>query len=146
MEAKERSSDKAAQEMIEQMAKAGQQNAWDRFEAQSPQCGFGKQGICCRNCAMGPCRIDPFGDGAQAGVCGATADTIAARNLIRMIAGGAAFDWGDNDCQQRVPRDDSGGNEVLNPGWDGPRRPADAGFHRTFEALHLLTKVHRCRR
>jgi carbon-monoxide dehydrogenase catalytic subunit len=39
---------------------------------------------------MGPCRIDPFGNGPQVGVCGANADTIAARNLVRMIAGGAA--------------------------------------------------------
>ncbi|MEG3067517.1 MAG: hypothetical protein RQM95_04595 [Syntrophaceticus schinkii] len=36
------------------------------------------------------CRIDPFGDEPQEGVCGATADTIAARNLLRMIAAGAA--------------------------------------------------------
>jgi len=90
MDAKERSSDKAAQEMLEYMHEEGIENAWDRFEQQEPQCGFGKLGICCRNCAMGPCRIDPFGDGPQAGVCGATADTIAARNLIRMVAGGAA--------------------------------------------------------
>ncbi len=39
---------------------------------------------------MGPCRIDPFGNGPKLGVCGANADTIVARNLIRMIAGGAA--------------------------------------------------------
>jgi len=87
MEAKERSSDKASQEMLELMAKAGRENAWDRFEAQSPQCGFGKQGICCRICSMGPCRITKK---APLGVCGADADTIAARNLVRMIAGGAA--------------------------------------------------------
>ena len=87
MEPKERSIDKAAQEMIVLMAKAGQQNAWDRLEAQSPQCGFGKQGICCRICTMGPCRISKK---AQVGVCGADADTIAARNLLRMIAAGAA--------------------------------------------------------
>ncbi|MHC4070139.1 MAG: hypothetical protein ACYSR8_11320 [Planctomycetota bacterium] len=41
MEPKERSSDKAAQEMIARMAEAGQQNAWDRLETQLPQCGFG---------------------------------------------------------------------------------------------------------
>jgi len=87
MEPKERSCDKAAQEMIERMAEAGQQNVWDRFEAQSPQCGFGKQGICCRICTMGPCRITKK---APLGICGADADTIAARNLVRMIAGGAA--------------------------------------------------------
>jgi carbon-monoxide dehydrogenase catalytic subunit len=90
MDSKKRSSDKASQEMLKHMEKAGLENAWDRLEAQEPQCGFGRLGICCRNCAMGPCRIDPFEDGPQAGVCGATADTIAARNLIRMIAGGAA--------------------------------------------------------
>jgi len=90
MDSKKRSSDKAAQEMLEYMSEAGIENAWDRLEQQEPQCGFGKLGICCRNCAMGPCRIDPFGEGAERGVCGATADTIAARNLIRMVAGGAA--------------------------------------------------------
>ena len=39
---------------------------------------------------MGPCRIDPFGDGPRQGVCGADADIIVARNLGRMIAAGAA--------------------------------------------------------
>ena len=62
MEPQERSIDKAAQEMIGRMAEAGQKNVWDRLDAQSPQCGFGKQGICCRICTMGPCRIskNPF--------------------------------------------------------------------------------------
>jgi len=87
MDPKERSSDKAAQEMIDHMAKENQQSAWDRLQAQSPQCSFGKQGICCRICSMGPCRITKK---ASFGVCGADADTIAARNLVRMIAGGAA--------------------------------------------------------
>jgi carbon-monoxide dehydrogenase catalytic subunit len=39
---------------------------------------------------MGPCRIDPFGEGPTEGVCGATADVIAARNLMRMIAAGTS--------------------------------------------------------
>ncbi|MCD6395430.1 MAG: anaerobic carbon-monoxide dehydrogenase catalytic subunit [Planctomycetes bacterium] len=87
MDPKERSSDKAAQEVIQLMADEGIENAWDRLDAQKPQCGFGKQGVCCRICAMGPCRISKK---APLGICGATADTIAARNLVRMIAGGAA--------------------------------------------------------
>ena len=87
MEPKERSSDKAAQEMIARMAEAGQQNAWDRLEAQSPQCGFGKQGICCRICTMGPCRISKK---APVGVCGADADTIVARNFLRAVASGTS--------------------------------------------------------
>jgi len=87
MEPEKRSIDKAAQEMIARMAELGQPNAWDRLEAQLPQCGFGRQGICCRICTMGPCRISKK---APVGICGATADTIAARNLIRMVAAGAA--------------------------------------------------------
>ena len=87
MEPKERSSDKAAQEMIARMAQAGQQNAWDRLDAQLPQCGFGKQGVCCRICAMGPCRITKK---ASLGVCGADVDTIVARNFLRAIAAGVS--------------------------------------------------------
>jgi len=63
---------------------------WERSEAMQPQCGFGELGICCRICYMGPCRIDPFEEGAKYGVCGATAEIIAARNFARMIAAGTA--------------------------------------------------------
>jgi carbon-monoxide dehydrogenase catalytic subunit len=87
---KERSIDRASQEMLKQAEESHLETAWDRLELQQPQCGFGQLGICCRICVMGPCRIDPFGEGPQEGVCGADADTIAARNLARMIAGGAA--------------------------------------------------------
>lgn len=90
MDPKQRSSDKAAQEMIDRMAKAGQENAWDRLEQQEPQCGFGRLGICCRICTMGPCRIDPFGEGPQLGVCGANVDTIVARNFLRAVAAGVS--------------------------------------------------------
>ena len=76
--------------MLKHMSDCGIESAWDRFDKQEPQCGFGKLGLCCRNCSMGPCRIDPFSEESQAGVCGANADTIAARNLLRMIAAGAA--------------------------------------------------------
>ncbi|UCG56043.1 MAG: anaerobic carbon-monoxide dehydrogenase catalytic subunit [Phycisphaerales bacterium] len=87
MDPKERSTDKAAQEMIARMAKAGQENAWDRLAAQMPQCGFGKQGVCCRICAMGPCRITKK---ASLGVCGADVDTIVSRNFLRAIAAGVS--------------------------------------------------------
>lgn len=80
----------AVQEMLRLAEKMGIETAWCRYEAQLPQCGFGELGTCCRNCMQGPCRIDPFGEGPQKGVCGADADTIVARNLARAIAGGAA--------------------------------------------------------
>ena len=57
-----------------------------RMEGQSVKCGFGLQGICCRLCSNGPCRITPKG---PKGVCGATADTIVARNFLRAVSAGS---------------------------------------------------------
>lgn len=66
------------------------ETVWDRYQSQLPNCGYCEMGLSCRICTMGPCRIDPFGEGPQKGVCGADADIIVARNLGRMIAAGAA--------------------------------------------------------
>ncbi len=87
---KERSVDPATVQMLAHAADQDVSVAWDRHDAMQPQCGFGQLGICCRNCTMGPCRIDPFGEGATEGICGADADIIAARNLVRMIAAGVS--------------------------------------------------------
>lgn len=57
-----------------------------RVESQSTKCGFGLQGVCCRLCSNGPCRITPE---APRGICGATADTIVARNFLRAVASGS---------------------------------------------------------
>src|SRR3990172_4203474 len=85
-----KSVDPAAQEMIDYCAACGYVLAWDRYEAVQPQCDFGILGLCCKNCMLGPCRVDPFGEGAQVGVCGANVDVISARNLTRHAAVGAA--------------------------------------------------------
>lgn len=57
-----------------------------RVEGQSTKCGFGLQGVCCRLCSNGPCRITPK---APRGICGATADVIVARNFLRAVASGS---------------------------------------------------------
>jgi carbon-monoxide dehydrogenase catalytic subunit len=89
--ATQRSVDPATQSMLRIAEKQGIETAWERLEKQLPQCGYGELGLCCRHCNMGPCRIDPFDDtGPKKGVCGATADTLVARGLLRMIAAGAA--------------------------------------------------------
>ena len=44
-------------------ASCGIETVWDRYDTQDPHCGFGRLGLCCKNCNLGPCRIDPFGDG-----------------------------------------------------------------------------------
>jgi carbon-monoxide dehydrogenase catalytic subunit len=86
--------DTATQIMIRRAQELGIETVFDRAEQMKP-CAIGIQGICCKNCAMGPCRL-PLpkggieGEDTRKGLCGATANTIAARNFIRMIAGGAA--------------------------------------------------------
>jgi carbon-monoxide dehydrogenase catalytic subunit len=92
-----KSIDQGTLELIEKAAKDGVNLTFDRAEA-IKACPIGSVGSCCKNCGMGPCRV-PLPKGKEEtpeekqkrrGVCGATAETIAARNFIRMIAGGAA--------------------------------------------------------
>lgn len=79
--------DPAVREMLLRMEQLGIDTTFDRFDAQKPQCNFGLCGTCCKICNMGPCRITQK---AQRGVCGADADLIVARNLLRSAAAGAA--------------------------------------------------------
>lgn len=85
-----KSTDPAVQKMIAKAETKEIATVWDRYGAMVPQCGFGDTGLCCRHCLQGPCRIDPFGEGAKTGICGATADTMVARGLDRAIAAGTA--------------------------------------------------------
>jgi carbon-monoxide dehydrogenase catalytic subunit len=89
-EAMEKSLDPAVRQMIAEAEVKDVTTVWDRYDAMTPQCGFGDTGLCCRHCLQGPCRIDPFGEGPQTGICGATADVMVARGLDRAIAAGTA--------------------------------------------------------
>jgi len=90
MAGKERAIDGASIALLECAESDCHETCWDRHDQQGVQCGFGTTGLCCRHCAMGPCNIDPFGYGPSRGVCGADADTIAARHFGRMTAAGAS--------------------------------------------------------
>ena len=92
-----KSIDQATIEMIEKAASEGISTAFERAETTRP-CPIGAEGSCCSLCAMGPCRV-PLPKGKEEtpeekkkrrGVCGATAETIAARNFARKIAAGTA--------------------------------------------------------
>lgn len=82
----ERTADPAAQEMLIRADELGISTAFSRADDSAP-CNIGGAGMCCKICSMGPCRLTKEG---QTGVCGATIDTIQARNLTRAIAAGAA--------------------------------------------------------
>jgi carbon-monoxide dehydrogenase catalytic subunit len=86
--------DPASQQMIRRAQELGIDTIFDRAVTMKP-CNIGIQGTCCKNCAMGPCRLPLPKDGIEGednrkGLCGATANTIAARNFARMVAAGAA--------------------------------------------------------
>ena len=82
----EASIDPAAQEMLQRADDMGIGTAFSRADLM-PECSVGSAGMCCKLCGMGPCRLTK--DGAT-GICGATIDTIQARNFIRAIAAGSA--------------------------------------------------------
>jgi len=113
---KPRTIDKASLEILN-ADDGAHETAWDRLDAMHPQCKFGSEGVCCRICSMGPCRIIP--GKTDRGVCGADVDTIAARNLVRMIAGGAAAhsDHGRDVAHALLlaARDESSDYEIKDP-------------------------------
>jgi len=94
---KEKSVDLASLELLDKAGTDQVSLAFDRAEQAQP-CPIGAMGSCCKHCGMGPCRVPlPRGEEEtpeekkrRRGICGATAETIAARNFIRMVAGGAA--------------------------------------------------------
>ncbi|HEY51642.1 MAG TPA: anaerobic carbon-monoxide dehydrogenase catalytic subunit [Dehalococcoidia bacterium] len=92
-----KSIDDATIDMIKKAGEDGVRTVFDRADTTKP-CPIGSEGSCCNICAMGPCRV-PLPKGKEetpeekrkrTGVCGATAETIAARNFLRKVAGGAA--------------------------------------------------------
>ena len=82
----EQTSDPAAQQMLIRADELGIGTAFSRADEMVP-CNIGGAGMCCKQCGMGPCRLTKEG---QVGVCGATIDTIQARNLLRAIAAGSS--------------------------------------------------------
>jgi len=80
--AEDRVCDSASVEMLNKAGVDCVDTCFGRLDSQRNQCTFGKNGVCCRLCYMGPCRITPK---APRGVCGADADTLVARNFLRVV-------------------------------------------------------------
>ena len=86
--------DPATAQMIKRSREMDIDTIFDRAQTMKP-CNIGAQGTCCKNCSQGPCRL-PLpksgieGEDTRKGLCGATPNTIAARNFARMVAAGAA--------------------------------------------------------
>ena len=70
-------------ELILATHERGEGLLWERYEKQLPLCAFTNNGLNCRRCFQGPCRVSPFGDEPDRGVCGADRDQIVMENLFR---------------------------------------------------------------
>ena len=79
----------ATAQMLYKARKDGVETAFDRA-ANMKACPIGAQSACCKHCCMGPCRLNAKDPYSKVGVCGATIDTIMARNFARMVAAGTS--------------------------------------------------------
>ena len=77
----------ATARLLETGAKVGADSWQMRVKNQTPHCKFGEEGVCCRICTMGPCRITKK---APRGICGCDVHGIVGRNFLRFTAGGSA--------------------------------------------------------
>ena len=81
--------DPLSQDLLRGASKSGLALNWERYEKQQPQDGFLRLGLSCPyGCMQGPCRIDPFGRGAERGICGLNRDGMAAAFLLRLALQG----------------------------------------------------------
>ncbi len=79
----------ATAQMITKARKDGVELLFDRA-ANMKACPIGSESACCKHCSMGPCRMNVNSPYDRVGICGATIDTIVARNFGRMVAAGTA--------------------------------------------------------
>ena len=104
----------ATEKLLETGKKVGA-DAWQyRAAKQTPHCKFGEQGVCCRICAMGPCRITPK---APRGICGCDVHGIVGSNYLKFTAGGAAThsDHGREICHTLYCAKPEGPYKVKDP-------------------------------
>ena len=104
----------ATASLLETGKKVGADSWQQRVKNQTPHCGFGEAGTCCRICSMGPCRITPK---APRGICGCDVHGIVARNYLRFTAGGAAThsDHGRSIAHTLYLSKDGGNYQVKDP-------------------------------
>ncbi|MEG2677559.1 MAG: carbon monoxide dehydrogenase, partial [Oscillospiraceae bacterium] len=104
----------ATERLLETGALVGADSWQQRVKNQTPHCKFGEEGVCCRICTMGPCRITAK---APRGICGCDVHGIVGRNFLRFTAGGAAAhsDHGREICHTLYETRADGNYKVKDP-------------------------------
>ena len=109
--------DPVSQALLQSAAARGLDLNWERYEKLQPQDGFLRAGLSCPfGCLQGPCRIDPFGRGADLGICGLDRDRMVAALLLRLCLNGVLEALND------LP----GNDEFKIPAWPGAIAPRAA--------------------
>ena len=104
--------DPASQDLLRIASRMGINLNWERYEKQQPQDGFLRLGLSCPyGCMQGPCRIDPYGRGADHGICGLDRDGMAAAFLLRLVLQGIMETMGSNHRAKSL------GDEIV---WQTP--------------------------
>ncbi|MDE7244951.1 MAG: anaerobic carbon-monoxide dehydrogenase catalytic subunit [Oscillospiraceae bacterium] len=106
--------EQATERLLETGRKVGADSWQQRVKNQTPHCKFGEEGVCCRICSMGPCRVTPK---APRGICGCDVHGIVGRNFLRFTAGGAAThsDHGRSICHTLYLAKEGGNYTVKDP-------------------------------
>ena len=106
--------EEATASLLENGKKVGADSWQQRVKNQTPHCGFGEAGTCCRICSMGPCRITPK---SPRGICGCDVHGIVGRNYLRFTAGGSAThsDHGREICHTLYNTKEGGNYTVKDP-------------------------------
>ena len=106
--------EQATNSLLENGSKVGADSWQQRVKNQTPHCGFGEAGTCCRICSMGPCRITPK---SPRGICGCDVHGIVGRNFLRFVAGGSAThsDHGREICHTLYESKEGGAYQVKDP-------------------------------
>jgi hypothetical protein len=96
--------DPISQELLRPASQRGIRINWERYERLQPQDGFLRLGLSCPfGCLQGPCRIDPFGRGANRGLCGLDRDGMVAAMLLRLSLHGALEAINDLATPEKLP-------------------------------------------
>src|SRR3989339_1455462 len=123
--------DPVSQDLLGEASRKGLRLNWERYEKQQPQDGFLRLGLACPyGCMQGPCRIDPYGRGAERGICGLDRDAMAAASLLRLTLQGVME-------AMHLHRSDHYGAEIA---WTAPLDKKAAAVMEKFGGAPLSTR------
>lgn len=81
-----KTADPAARPYLLKAKKEGITLSWNRFESMLPQDGFGRLGLACFDCLLGPCRINPFSRMEERTICGLDREELVLKGLYRFLS------------------------------------------------------------